>query len=753
MLHKNKVSFQTKIEAVKKYYKQGLSLRKTAEQFGISYKTLWFWIRRYNSGGIKALNRSPGRAGIPSTLAKKICMLKEREPGLTIIKATKILKQNGEKVSKNTVWRVWNRCYMIRRPLDNVLTTFCSKSDDLELKVKQAEDYLKQGKIKSAAKIINDLFYIPETDILLAIPDSMLSYRRRLDKLYLQVEKRFENTNFSDFAEDAKKIARTLEKENYYWSSMLAYFLVLIALTWLGRPREKLVIHSILHKRIKDVRDPALRFNFYHQLANTYLDLLMVHRARPAIEKCRRLLYQLPDALYWESFADMLSRTLNNITVHHCYMKAVEYAKDPIVRDRLNLKIASCLALMGDTKECRKYLNLCGSIKNSTVFSGSYWLANAYYHFSRGDIFRAREHYMNALKSATRDQILNRLIASSIGLAAVAMALNQPKEAMVYLLKYLPLVRKYRMYREMISLKSFAGMEVKIKPEVIKEMPRMKLLVLLNKARKTKKSGDYLKAINYASKKKYMGFFIQHIVFYPDLVLNVLSKGKSTKLPAAVLHLPIFNTKTYAYRINFLGKITVLSNQEYMKGRLSPKDAAILLFIVSRIYEPDKLLELCELYKNFWHNNPKPARLFSHSLVRIKKQLRIPSHYLEVKRQAGESYLINQNLYFTTDYQEFNETLARAKALQRAGEWGFARKEYLRAFRLFRGEPFKKNFDNWSVDMRFKILSQFETEAINFAKSCLEHGNKNDARKILQKVLKIIPDSEEARKLSDNLIV
>ncbi|MEO0183160.1 MAG: hypothetical protein ABIL40_06765, partial [candidate division WOR-3 bacterium] len=63
----------------------------------------------------------------------------------------------------------------------------------------------------------------------------------------------------------------------------------------------------------------------------------------------------------------------------------------------------------------------------------------------------------------------------------------------------------------------------------------------------------------------------------------------------------------------------------------------------------------------------------------------------------------------------------------------------------------KKNFDNWSVDMRFKILSQFETEAINFAKSCLEHGNKTDARKILQKVLKIIPDAEEAKNLLDIL--
>lgn len=67
--------------------------------------------------------------------------------------------------------------------------------------------------------------------------------------------------------------------------------------------------------------------------------------------------------------------------------------------------------------------------------------------------------------------------------------------------------------------------------------------------------------------------------------------------------------------------------------------------------------------------------------------------------------------------------------------------------KFFRGEPFKKNFDDWSVNMRFKILTQLETEAINFAKSCLEHGNKTDVRKVLQNVLKIISDSEEINDL------
>ena len=76
-----------------------------------------------------------------------------------------------------------------------------------------------------------------------------------------------------------------------------------------------------------------------------------------------------------------------------------------------------------------------------------------------------------------------------------------------------------------------------------------------------------------------------------------------------------------------------------------------------------------------------------------------------------------------------------------------SKKEFLQAFKLFRGEPFKKNFDDWSVNMRFKILNELETEAINFAKGYLEQGNKRDAKLDLEKVLKIIPDSEEIKNL------
>lgn len=163
--------------------------------------------------------------------------------------------------------------------------------------------------------------------------------------------------------------------------------------------------------------------------------------------------------------------------------------------------------------------------------------------------------------------------------------------------------------------------------------------------------------------------------------------------------------------------------------------------------EPGKKILLEDIYNNFWKESPQAAKNLSHLLVRIKKILKIPSHLLEMSRRGGEPALVNRGIHFITDYNEFEQMLTTAQAFERAGEWGFAKKEYLRAFRIFRGEPFKKMYDNWSEDMRGVILNKLETEALHFAKCCLEHRNKRDAKKILEKVLKIIPDSVELQKM------
>jgi len=194
----------------------------------------------------------------------------------------------------------------------------------------------------------------------------------------------------------------------------------------------------------------------------------------------------------------------------------------------------------------------------------------------------------------------------------------------------------------------------------------------------------------------------------------------------------------------------VYKNQKYLKTKLHPKNTAFLIYLCIKAMAPNKSINLDGVYANLWPHSKNPSRNLSHLLVRIKKALKIPSHLLEVSRRRGESVLINRGIHFITDYSEFEQTLATAHALKQAGEWGFAKKEYLHAFSLFRGEPFRKMYDPWSEQMRGVILNKLETEATHFAGSCLERGNKRDAKKVLKKVSKIIPHSKDIQVMLEN---
>ncbi|MCK4233649.1 hypothetical protein KAX75_04420, partial [candidate division WOR-3 bacterium] len=131
-------------------------------------------------------------------------------------------------------------------------------------------------------------------------------------------------------------------------------------------------------------------------------------------------------------------------------------------------------------------------------------------------------------------------------------------------------------------------------------------------------------------------------------------------------------------------------------------------------------------------------------LVRIRKYLKLSIRSLYIaKGSFGEDKYLHFRSHITTDYQYYKETTAQAKALLRADEWGFAKREYLRAFSLFRGEPFKKMYDDWSDDKRLEILFSYETEVLSFAKELKKRGREEEAEKLLRRAEKIVPLMEE----------
>uniref|UniRef100_A0A7V0Z4X8 Bacterial transcriptional activator domain-containing protein n=1 Tax=candidate division WOR-3 bacterium TaxID=2052148 RepID=A0A7V0Z4X8_UNCW3 len=219
------------------------------------------------------------------------------------------------------------------------------------------------------------------------------------------------------------------------------------------------------------------------------------------------------------------------------------------------------------------------------------------------------------------------------------------------------------------------------------------------------------------------------------------------------MKLPVFNSEYAAIKIEFLGRPRIFRNKIQLKETIEPQKQSLLSYLALHIPEPHRNISLDKIYENFWPKSKSASRNLTFMLVMIRNLLKFPAHFLEIHHRGSLPLLTNNGIYFTTDYQEFQQILARAKALQRAGEWEFAKKEFLQAFKLFRGEPFKKNFDEWSVNMRFKILTELETEAIDFARAYLEHNDKHNSKKVLEKVLKIIPDSEEIKGLLKSLFL
>ncbi|GAG60191.1 unnamed protein product [marine sediment metagenome] len=256
-------------------------------------------------------------------------------------------------------------------------------------------------------------------------------------------------------------------------------------------------------------------------------------------------------------------------------------------------------------------------------------------------------------------------------------------------------------------------------------LPTIKVLLLL-------KNGQYAKALKYAEKKGLLGLFHRYVFFFPEAITGLLEKGKPTGLPRTMLNLQVFRKEIPVYSVKFLGNIIVYKNQKSLRVQLSPKDASFLIFLAS---SREKSIPLDRIYNNFWPRSEIPSRNLAHLLVRIRKALRLPSHYLHIKEKR-----LYFDCYFSTDYEKYKEHLAQAKAFLRVGEWRFAKREYLHAFKLFRDEPFKKMYDNWSDDKRLEILFSYDTEVTTFIRELIKLGRKEEAERILKGAKKIVPD-------------
>ncbi len=741
---KTRFSFETKVRAVEMYLATGKSLRKTAQSLSIPYQTLWEWVQLYKQGGKDNLSKKRlYKKRIPRETEQRVMYLKENNPSLSIRRAQNILRREGIILSHKGIWQIWKRYGYTKRSIEDPLCPFCDATPELREVTKYAETLIQEGNFKGAATILNELPCLSEKPILDKVPEKYLSPRRRLDRLYLELGK----LPFPEFIRKIRQTGKLLDKKGFTYSSIIADFLELTALGWAGRPKEVTTVLDRLARKMKYVKNSALWFLFYFNQALVYCYTFKISKAIKVVSKCRKLMYVLPQSYYQSDFGTLLAFLGRYKDAMYFQERALENENNPVVAERYALRIALLgHGVAGEYEDAKRMLTRTTTTKECAGLSTTRSFALACISFGQGKLDQARDYYREALNKASRGELYTWLYGTSVGLASVALALNKKTEARMYLKKYLPLMKKCRFRREVLILKLLLGLKISVPREQL-QMPTMRLLDLFIRASRTLEIGDYRRAFNFAQRQKLLGIFHRWAVFFPGPIINLLERGKQTGLPKVLLKFPIFNQNIPVYHVEFLGDTIISKNQQHVRIKTSPQETAFLIYLALKAGAPGKFILLNELSEDFWTKSAKPLNRLLHLLAELKKKLMLPRHRLSISSAYGEPRLINRGIYITTDYDEFQTLLTQVKSLERANEWLYAQRDYLRAFTLIRGEPFKKMYDRWSERMRGVILNRIEAEAIHFAQGCMKHNDKEEAKRVLEKVSAIIPHSRATREL------
>ncbi len=739
-----KIDDKIRVKVINKYL-AGMGRARIVSTFNIDPVTLWRWLKLYQQVGFEGLTdrrnyQKPWNKFSPD-FEQNVVALKESNPALTITGATQALTANGISISRKGVWSIWRRygfAGYVKNKIGNVSDCrkyFCT-NPAVQHSIRQVQELLKNGRQKEAVSIINDLPVFPADELLNQAPKSMLSLKRQADLLLAQSGK----IPLRIYRKKTKRLRERLEKRGWYYTALRLGIEEGAALTWLEEHAKLRKLITRMRRKARGVRDAWMHFTLFLLEGYAWAGFLRIEEALKCADKCKTIIRRLNQPYFLMGELTSLYYMMGR------YREAIRWAKKALegvggeYRKDLYASLVGFLTVSGDYNFIPKIIK--GEKLAKWGYQTRLILCEALFNLNQGNLSKASACAEQALLQAKQEGIKAFFATATFVLACCYAAFGERRKAENILRKYGRLLKKYHLEKEYFLRKILLG-ELKI-PKRIQAVPNLHLAHLFKQAKRSCRARDYRKVIRFAHGRQLFGLFTRLALFYPEPIIRLLQKGKNPGLPKRLLKLPVFQVDRPIYNLRFLGKFKIFKGDKLMaRSRLAPKDSSLLIHLA---LDETRRLSLLDLYRNFWPGSKQAARNLSHQLIRIKKNLALPSHLI---RMRG-NYLL-WDFLVTTDYRYFQETLAQAKALKEAGEWFYARKEYLRAFNLFRGEPFKKMYDNWSEAMRNKILSVLEQEVRHFVQVCSENNDTDDAKKVLRRICHIVPQSNEMKEMLERL--
>ncbi|UCG91814.1 MAG: helix-turn-helix domain-containing protein [candidate division WOR-3 bacterium] len=634
-----------RVEVVQYYLKNGVSFRQTALKFHIAYRTIFKWVKLYKEQGEGRLlptYKRPWNRAEPD-VEEKIALMKESEPGLTVRQAKVKLEKEGIRISIKGIWGIWKRYGYAGFSQKNMTSNFtdCPWTKEATIKFDRAKELFDRGVIAKSAEVLNSIPALPKNELLPQIPDSLLNIRRQVERIGLL----FGKIPVRTYLERLKILYDECSSRNLYYSALIVGLLETMALSWSEEPRKMLQRVEELRGMLKKNKNYfsyllfAPRLSLLISEGFAYTELLKIKEALAIAKTCRTLLRKRKrvSPLFMRHLGQLYTQLEDYREAEYWYLKSLDRLDGEEEKIAKSL-LADIFVVKGEYKKALSVWK-----DEQLDYWGSYFKGiRIQYVWSlvKGMPHKAISLATKALTLLKKEEVIRNMFGCYFTIASAYCSLGEKTKARRTLKRILPFFVKNRLE----DVKTIIEILVSQTPATTNSMllyerslPIIKLALLL-------KNGQYARALRYAEEKGIMGLLHRYIFFFPELITDLLEKGRPSGLPRTMLNLPVFKKEIPVYSVKFLGNLIVHKNQKYLRVKLTSKATAFLIYLAA---SKSRHISLDKIHKNFWPRSDHPSRNLAHLLVRIRKALRLPSHILYIKENR-----LSFDCHFITDYGE-----------------------------------------------------------------------------------------------------
>jgi len=684
-------SIEFKIKAVEKYLENG-SYRKTASELGIDFKTLYKWVKKFKKGELTG--KSSRRK--EREIEKKIYLIKEKFPEITLKEAREKLEKEGIKVSLKGIWSVWKRYGFSgykKDVLGNNFLYYHEWSNEAKQKYELALFLYNKNKIKECARILNSIPFIPDSDTILKdIPDEYLNLKRRAEK-YLIL---FGKMPPSEYIRKLDEIKRELRKGGMNFTLIRVILKKISVYRWMNLPLK-------MQEEIKKLKELIKKRNYslFPEITLKNTEIAFYHafigNKKSAVKLANNLLRDLKNKktipLYLMFDIAVLFLLISE---NKRARKILEFLYERAMPETKIFILSHLFKLYLSNLEFKKIREKFKEFKSELWgFKTFYHLFMANYYLVKGKFYKSINFAFKTVHFSKKEEITKGLLSSLSLLLLIYSLLKEENKKKKIIDEFYKIALNSGLKKEIEFIKIIKNENL----EFDKLSPENQILYLL-------REGKIKTAYRLSLKRELKLSFIKSAILFPEKVNKLNYDIKKKILNKELLLTPVFNGRIDKIYIKLFNNNRIIFKNRIITN-LTLKEKSFLIHFGLKVKKPKTYIKVEQFLENFFYGTKNKIHALQRMIENINTKLfNYPA--IVIRRRYKEYYLFNNSIYFIFDYDHLREKMEKTILYKKAGLDDMAKRELNSLYKIIKTKPFERLYDRWSEDKRTEIILEIE---------------------------------------------